>query len=67
MSKKRAKGFMDDLRYFKALKSAEKSKVNQMRSPDLKFSTKNRIFDLGRLRAFESKHLRPSRSKIRIS
>ena len=46
---------MDDLRYFKALKSAEKSKVNQMRSPDLKFSTKNRIFDLDRLRAFESK------------
>ena len=40
---------MDDLRYFKALKSAEKSKVNQMRNPDLKFSPKNRIFDLDRL------------------
>ena len=31
------------------------SKVNQMRSPDLKFRLKNRMFDVDRLRAVESK------------
>ena len=31
------------------------SKVNQMRSQDLKFRLKNRMFDVDRLRAVESK------------
>ena len=33
------------------------NKVNQMRSPDLEFRPKNRIFDLNRLRDFEGKNI----------